>query len=43
MEIVVDIVMNELEAVLSFICAPLFFVIGKIVLKLLHYRMVKGL
>jgi hypothetical protein len=42
MKVVIDIVMNETEAILSFVCAPLFFVVGKIVLKILQYRMRKG-
>ena len=42
MEIVIDIVMNELEAVLSFICTPVAFVIGKLLLKRMQYKMRKG-
>ena len=43
MEIIIEVVMNDLEAILSFICAPLFFVLGKIILKRMQYKMRKSL
>jgi hypothetical protein len=43
MEIIIDITMTNLEALMSFVCPPLAFVLGKIVLKRMEYKWRKSL